>query len=87
MIGAAGVAKSSAIALLSARLSFLGERRFWLRLESVGEMFLSTFIQHSVRKAELNLPIDELFEDSIEMMAAAMAALPAAPGPRSDTNR
>jgi AcrR family transcriptional regulator len=65
-----------AIALLGERLYFLGERRLWLRLESVGEMFLSAFIQHSVRKEELNLPLDELFEDTVEMMAAAMAAPP-----------
>lgn len=70
------VAYRRAIGLLGKRLAFLGERRLWLRLESVGEMFLSTFIQHSVRKAELNLPLDELFEDTIEMMAAAMAAPP-----------
>ena len=66
-----------AIQLMSQRLSFLGERRLWLRLESVGEMFLSALIQHSVRKEELNLPLDELYEDTIEMMAAAMSALPA----------
>lgn len=65
-----------AIALLGDRLYFLGERRLWLRLESVGEMFLSAFIQHSARKEELNLPADELFEDTIEMMAAAIAAPP-----------
>ena len=65
-----------AIELLGKRLSFLGERRLWLRLESVGEMFLSAFIQHSVRREELNLPMDELFEDTIEMMAAAIAAPP-----------
>ncbi len=65
-----------AIELLGKRLAFLGPRRLWLRLESVGEMFLNTFIQHSVRKAELNLPLDELFEDTIEMMAAAMTAPP-----------
>ena len=33
------------------RLAFLGERRLWLRLESVGTMFLSAFIQHSDRKS------------------------------------
>ena len=65
-----------AIQLLGKRLAFLGERRLWLRLESVGEMFLSAFIQHSARKEELNLPLDELFEDTIEMMAAAIAAPP-----------
>lgn len=54
----------------------MSPRRLWLRLESVGEMFLSTFIQHSVRKEELNLPLDELFEDTIEMMAAALSAPP-----------
>ncbi|MDP1909663.1 MAG: helix-turn-helix domain-containing protein, partial [Hyphomicrobium sp.] len=65
-----------AIQLLGKRLAFLGERRLWLRLESVGGMFLSVFIQHSARKEELNLPLDELFEDTIEMMAAAFAAPP-----------
>lgn len=65
-----------AIGLIGKRLAFLGERRLWLRLESVGEMFLSTFIQHSVRKAELNLPLDELFDDTVEMMAAAISAVP-----------
>lgn len=65
-----------AIGLLGQRLAFLGERRLWLRLESVGEMFLNALIQHSARRAELNLPLDELFEDTLEMMAAAMSALP-----------
>lgn len=64
------------IALLGKRLAFLGERRLWLRLESVGTMFLSAFIQHSARRDELNLPVDELFEDTIEMMAAAIACPP-----------
>jgi AcrR family transcriptional regulator len=71
------VAFRRAISLLGQRLAFLGERRFWLRLESVGTMFLSAFIQHSARKQELNLPVDQLFEDSIEMMAAALSAPPA----------
>jgi len=65
-----------AIALLGKRLAFIGERRLWLRLESVGTMFLSAFIQHSVRREELNLPVDELFEDTIEMMAAAIVCPP-----------
>ena len=39
-------------------------------------MFLNTLVQHSARKAELNLPLDDLFEDSIEMMAAAMVTPP-----------
>lgn len=64
------------ISLLGKRLAFLGERRLWLRLESVGTMFLSAFIQHSARREELNLPADELFEDTIEMMAAAIACPP-----------
>lgn len=70
------VAFRRAIKLLSQRLEFLGRRRFWLRLESVGSMFLNALIQHSARKQELNLPIDELFDDSIEMMAAALSAPP-----------
>lgn len=74
------VAFRRAIQHLQDRLVFLGPRRLWLRLESVGEMFLSMLIQHSARKAELNLPLDELFEDSIEMMAAAMSALPTSIG-------
>ncbi|EPZ15062.1 hypothetical protein M622_17000 [Thauera terpenica 58Eu] len=65
-----------AIALLGQRLAFLGERRFWLRLESAGAMFLSALIQHSARTEERNLPADELFEDVIEMMAAALSAPP-----------
>lgn len=65
-----------AISLLNSRLSFLGEQRLWLRLESVGIMFLSTFIQHAARKDKNTLPIDELFEDTVEMMAAAIAAPP-----------
>jgi AcrR family transcriptional regulator len=71
-----GVAYRRAIQLLGQRLAFLGERRLWLRLESVGEMFLSALIQHSARKEEMNLPLDELYEDTIEMMALAMAAPP-----------
>lgn len=71
-----GTAYRRAIELLGKRLAFLGERRLWLRLESAGEMFLSAFIQHSARKEELNLPLDELFEDTIEMMAAAISAPP-----------
>ena len=65
-----------AIRLMGERLAFLGQRRLWWRLESVGEMFLSTFIQHAARPSDLNPPLDELFEDSIEMMAAAMSAVP-----------
>ncbi|MDH4459317.1 MAG: TetR family transcriptional regulator [Nevskia sp.] len=65
-----------AIRLMGERLAFLGTRRLWWRLESVGEMFLSTFIQHAARPHELNPPLDELFEDAIEMMAAAMSAAP-----------
>lgn len=65
-----------AIRLLGERLAFLGERRLWWRLEGIGEMFLSAFIQHSVRDEKLNPPLDELFEDSIEMMAAALSAPP-----------
>ncbi|MBD5802269.1 hypothetical protein AZOA_16950 [Azoarcus sp. Aa7] len=70
------VAFRRAIRLLGQRLEFLGRRRFWLRLESVGSMFLNALIQHSGRKQESNLPIDDLFEDSIEMMAAALSAPP-----------
>lgn len=74
------VAFRRAIELMGQRLFFLNESRLWWRLESVGEMFLSTFIQHSVRDQEPNKkehpPLDELFEDSIEMMAAALSAIP-----------
>lgn len=70
------VAFRRAIRLLGQRLEFLGRRRFWLRLESVGSMFLNALIQHSGRKEEANLPIDELFEDCLEMMAAALSAPP-----------
>lgn len=68
-----------AIQLLGERLSFLGEQRLWLRLESVGTMFLSTFIQNAAREEGTSLPLDELFDDTIEMMAAAMAAPPCGP--------
>ena len=70
------VAMRRAIRLLGDRLAFLGERRYWLRLESAGEMFLSALIQHSVRKNDFNMPLEELYEDAIEMMAAAMSAPP-----------
>lgn len=53
-------AKDRALSWKSARRILPGVRRPGLRLESVGEMFLSTFIQHSVRQEELNLPLDEL---------------------------
>lgn len=66
-----------AIALLGQRLAYLGQRRLWSRLESVGSMFLSTFIQHSARQGDRRLPAVELFEDTIEMMAAALSAPPA----------
>lgn len=75
-----GVAYREAIRLFGERLAFLGEQRLWSRLESVGEMFLSIFIQHSARKPESGKPegppLDELFEDAIEMMAAAICAIP-----------
>jgi AcrR family transcriptional regulator len=70
------VALRHGIRLLGERLAYLGERRYWLRLESAGEMFLSALIQHSVRKEELNMPLEELYEDAIEMMAAALSAPP-----------
>lgn len=65
-----------AITLIGERLRFLDTQHLWLRLECVGSMFLSAFIQHAARKEELNLPADELFEDMIEMMATAISALP-----------
>lgn len=74
------VAFRQALALLGQRLSYLGRQRLWSRLESVGTMFLSTFIQHAAREKGMRLPPDELFEDTIEMMAAALAAPPAVPG-------
>ena len=65
-----------AVALMQQRLRFIDKKRLWLRLESVGTMFLSTFIQHAARKDHKTLPIDELHEDMVEMMASAISAPP-----------
>ncbi len=70
------VAYRRAINLLRKRLSFLGDRRLWMRLEAVGEMILNTLIQHSARKEDFGMTLDEIFEDSIEMAAAAITAPP-----------
>lgn len=70
------VSYRQAIRLLGERLAYLGPKRWMSRLESVGTMFLSVFIQHSARKPDPNTSLDELFEDAIEMMAAALTAPP-----------
>lgn len=54
--------------------SYLCDRRLWRRLESVGTTFLSTFIQNAARDEGTSPPLDALFDDTIEMMTAAMAA-------------
>jgi len=70
------VAYRRAIRLLGERLAYLGPKRWMSRLESAGSMFLSVFIQHSARSPDPNTSLDELFEDAIEMMAAALTAPP-----------
>jgi len=65
-----------AIRLLAGRLAYLGRRRFNLRLESVGAMFLSAAIQHAGRPPAERDPPEALFEDVLEMMAAAICAPP-----------
>lgn len=65
-----------AISRLAGRLSYLGARRFNLRLESVGAMFLSAVIQYEARPAPERDRPEALFEDILEMMAAAICAPP-----------
>lgn len=61
------------IDLLRRRLSFLDERRFMLRLESVGTAFLGAVIQNAARPASRRLSSDILLTDVLEMITAAMS--------------
>lgn len=65
-----------ALDLLRDRLAYLGPGRFDLRLPCVGSMFLNGVVQHSMRPAERNLPIDVFYEDMLDMMTQAITALP-----------
>ncbi len=65
-----------AIGRLAARLAYLGHRRFNLRLEAVGAMFLSAVIQFEARPQSDRGPALALFEDILEMMVAAICAPP-----------
>lgn len=65
-----------AIARLARKLNFLSNSQFYMRLESVGAMFLGALIQHS-RRPEGTAVIDPaLFETLLEMMAAAITVPP-----------
>jgi AcrR family transcriptional regulator len=59
---------------LHERLNFLDDHEFMLRLESVGTMFLGAVIQNDVRPAKKKLAPERLFEDLLDMMAAAISA-------------
>lgn len=63
----------AAIDLLRRRLSFLDERRFMLRLESVGTAFLGAVIQNAARPASRRLASAVLFTEVLEMITAAMS--------------
>jgi AcrR family transcriptional regulator len=68
-----------AMDLLRARLAFLDERRFAQRADAVGAMFQGAFIQFSARDPKRRLKTHLLYEDTLEMMAAAIAAPPYLP--------
>lgn len=62
--------------LLRLRLPFLDERRFMIRLESVGTAFLGAVIQNAARPPSRRLSAEILFADVLEMIVAAMSARP-----------
>ena len=68
-----------AMDLLRARLAFLDERRFAQRANTVGAMFQGAFIQFSARDPKQAFDKYLLYEDTLEMMAAAIAAPPFLP--------
>lgn len=61
-----------AITLLQEILSELSNEEFFLRLESVGALFLGALIQHSARQADRRALRPALFAILLEMMTAAM---------------
>jgi hypothetical protein len=64
------------IDLLDRRMSFLGRDRVIQRLESVSALFFATIIQHYARHPGANANYRPLFEDILEMAAAAFSAPP-----------
>jgi predicted O-methyltransferase YrrM len=69
-----------AVSLLKERLSFLDEHRFDQRAETVSAMFYGAFIQFAARDPKLGFDKYRLYEDTLEMMAAAIAAPMNRPG-------
>jgi AcrR family transcriptional regulator len=68
-----------AMDLLRARLAFLDEQRFDQRADSIGAMFWGAFIQFAARNGDRASGKYAHFEDTLEMMAAAIAAAPYLP--------
>jgi len=58
------------------KLNFLGSEQFDMRLEAVGSMFLGAIMQHAARPPESAVHYPTLFENLLEMMAAAMTVPP-----------
>ena len=52
----------------------VGEHRFDQRTETVSSMFYGAFIQFAARDPKLGFDKYRLYEDTLEMMAAAIAA-------------
>lgn len=69
-------ASRESMALLKARMAFLPPDQVHRRLLSVSGLFLSAFIQNASREPEARSELDALFEDTLEMMAAALGAPP-----------
>lgn len=65
-----------AIGRLARKLNFLSRPQFYMRLESVGAMFLSALIQHAGRPEWPEMDYAALFENLLEMMAAAITVPP-----------
>jgi len=65
-----------AMDLLRARLAFLDDHRFGQRSETISAMFFGAFIQFSKRDSKQAFDKHLLYEDTLEMMAAAIAAPP-----------
>ena len=65
-----------AIMRLGGKLNFLSKGQFFMRLESVGAMFLGALIQHAGRPEGAEVDYPSLFENLLEMMAAAITVPP-----------
>ena len=72
--GASYPSLHEAVSLLKERLSFLDEHRFDQRAETVSSMFYGAFIQFAARDPKLGFDKYLLYEDTLEMMVAAIAA-------------